>query len=279
MRPILVTGTHRSGTTWVGEMLAISPQVHYVHEPFAPMYERAWVRHPPAHRFLHQPADVKGPFAEDLDRIVALRPPWLAIARRGGGLRNALRILQEAALTAAARRRGARALIKDPFALLLAEWIAARTAADVIVLVRHPAAFASSIKRLGWRLNVGWLLDQPSLMEGDLAPFRDELERDRDGANDLIDHASLVWRALNTVVLRYAAQHPDWTVLPYEVLAREPVAGIRHLCAQVGVAWNDRMEGAVQDRNSPRHGTDLGHARRGIPGGTASAPSGPGWIG
>ena len=33
---ILVTGSHRSGTTWVGRMLAAAPGVDYLHEPFKP---------------------------------------------------------------------------------------------------------------------------------------------------------------------------------------------------------------------------------------------------
>ncbi len=36
-RPILVTGAHRSGTTWIGKMLALAPGVGYVHEPFSPL--------------------------------------------------------------------------------------------------------------------------------------------------------------------------------------------------------------------------------------------------
>ena len=32
-KPILVTGSHRSGSTWVGKMLATSPSVNYIHEP------------------------------------------------------------------------------------------------------------------------------------------------------------------------------------------------------------------------------------------------------
>ena len=37
-KPILVTGAHRSGTTWVGKMLALAPGVGYVHEPFNPRF-------------------------------------------------------------------------------------------------------------------------------------------------------------------------------------------------------------------------------------------------
>jgi len=34
MKPILVTGSHCSGTTWVGRMIAASPSVVYIDEPF-----------------------------------------------------------------------------------------------------------------------------------------------------------------------------------------------------------------------------------------------------
>ena len=38
--PIFVTGTHRSGTTWVSKMLAV-PGLWHVHEPFSPL-KGAW---------------------------------------------------------------------------------------------------------------------------------------------------------------------------------------------------------------------------------------------
>jgi len=39
--PILVTGSHRSGTTWVGKILALSPEVGYIQEPFHPRHNMA----------------------------------------------------------------------------------------------------------------------------------------------------------------------------------------------------------------------------------------------
>ena len=32
--PILLTGSHRSGSTWTGKMLAFSNEIAYIHEPF-----------------------------------------------------------------------------------------------------------------------------------------------------------------------------------------------------------------------------------------------------
>jgi hypothetical protein len=263
-RPILVTGTYRSGTTWVGRMLALSPGVHYVHEPFAPMYPRSWLRSPPTQQFFHQPPGEAGPYAEDLARIVALRPPFWAIARRVSGTRTEVRLAQEAVQTALARHRRARALIKDPFALLSAEWLQERTDAHVIVLVRHPAGFVSSVKRLGWRFDVGSLLERPTVMSGPLAAFRGEFERERAaGKTDLVDHAALMWRALNTVVLSYATQHRDWCIVRYEDLASDPVPAFERLSARVDVDWDDRLAAAVARSNATARGAETDPRGRG----------------
>lgn len=32
--PILITGAHRSGTTWLGKIVSLSNGVRYIHEPF-----------------------------------------------------------------------------------------------------------------------------------------------------------------------------------------------------------------------------------------------------
>src|SRR4029453_10926731 len=38
-RPLLVTGAHRSGTTWVGRMIDLSPEGGYINEPFNPHHQ------------------------------------------------------------------------------------------------------------------------------------------------------------------------------------------------------------------------------------------------
>jgi LPS sulfotransferase NodH len=49
LTPILVTGTHRSGTTWLGKMLAADASTAYISEPLNVLHRpgvlRAEVRH------------------------------------------------------------------------------------------------------------------------------------------------------------------------------------------------------------------------------------------
>ncbi len=263
-RAILVTGTHRSGTTWVGDTLCLSPFAQYVHEPFAPMNNRSLLSSPPTIRYLHQRPESQGPYIQDVQRIVELRPRWLPVAQRAKTARDFGNLLVQAVTTWRTRNRGGRAVIKDPFALLSAEWLQERTGAIPIVLVRHPAGFVSSIKRLNWRLDEKWLLCQQELMAGDLRLFRDEL---LEATNlDTVDHACLIWRALNSVVARLENDHPGWKVMRYEDLALDPLTGFESLYEYCGLAWDSSIRDEVAARNSSTNPADEAGAG---PGGTS----------
>jgi len=261
--PILVTGTHRSGTTWVGEMLSLGRSVHYIHEPFAPMYERAWLLDRPTTPYMYVPPDSNGPYQADLDRVLSLTPDWVGIGQRARGIRNWLRLAQEAYSTSRARRMGSRPLVKDPFLLLSVEWFARQSGASPIILVRHPAAFASSIKRLGWRLDAASLLNQPDLMSRFLSPYKHELDAACSRDLDIVQHACLVWRTLNSVVRYYEEEYPHWSILKYEDLAVDPVVGFRSLYDKLRIPWTDKVERAVVKHNSNRNPSEVPKPTRG----------------
>lgn len=227
------------------------------------MYERAWLLDRPHAPYMYLSPDAHEAYQADLDRILSLSPAWLRIGLRARGIRNWIRLTQEAYWTSKARRTGARPLVKDPFLLLSVEWFVRKSDALPIILVRHPAAFVSSIKRLGWRLDVSTLLAQPQLMSRFLFPYRDALSEDASGRLDIIDHACLVWRALNTTVRYYEEKYPDWYVLRYEDLARDPIAGFESLYDKLNIPWTDEIQGKLISHNSDRNPSEVSPERRG----------------
>src|SRR5687767_8168951 len=52
---VLVTGSHRSGTTWVGRMLALARRTCYLHEPFKPGWDPpyVWTRFDTWNTYIH----------------------------------------------------------------------------------------------------------------------------------------------------------------------------------------------------------------------------------
>lgn len=240
--PILITGSHRSGTTWVGALLNASSSTLTIHEPFNPTYVRSWLRTPPSHWFQFVEAPLDDRWRAQTARVVDLRPPISTMLRRSGAPRNLARVGQEAVSAAIHRRRDARAVIKDPIALLAAPWIADTFGAHPIVLVRHPAAFVSSILRLGWRFDFTNLTDQPRLIDQRLSDMANEIEQAAAHPLALIDNAILSWRVLNSVVRQYRQERPEWLVVRQEDLAADPVVRVREIYERVALPWNERVD-------------------------------------
>lgn len=137
-------------------------------------------------------------------------------------------------------RRG-RLILKDPIACFSSEWLANNFELETIVLVRHPAAFAASLKRMKWAFPFDHFLEQDLLMEEHLHPYRAELE---DAPTEPVARAALLWKCLYGVLSTYLERNSGWIVKTHEQLSREPVAEIEDLYGRLGLEWT----GAVEDR-------------------------------
>lgn len=250
--PLLVTGSHRSGTTWVGRMLALSPALSYVREPFNidhpgelnPEPFDCWYRYLP-------------PEKEKPDRFRSLRyaaelryPLWYRL-KRENSWRGRLRHLRTALGYALDRWRGKRPLLKDPLALLSAEWLAAQFGVDVLVMIRHPAAFAGSLKKKGWTFSFDNLLQQPRLLIDHFSAYQEEIEEYANGDYDIVDQAAFLWKLLYTVVAEYEESHPEWTYLRHEDTARHPVRTFQSLYDRYGLEFTENIETKVKEYSNP----------------------------
>jgi len=263
-RPILVTGSHRSGTTWVGRMLASAPGVAYIHEPFN-VDHRLGILSVPSPRWLTYISRDNGaefiPAVTDMLEFRYHAGAELGAVRRP---RDVARMARDWGRFRRHARRGDRPLLKDPLALMSAEWLSDRFQMDVVVMIRHPAAFASSIKRLGWPGALRDMLGQPMLMRDVLAPFRAEIEAAVDGI-DIIDQAILEWRIDHYVIGRYRSSRPDWLFVRHEDIARAPVPGFRELFSRLGLRFTDHARSEIAmtaDPSNPAEPADPYDIRR-----------------
>jgi Sulfotransferase family len=252
--PILVTGAQRSGTTWVGKMIASHPGVVYVWEPF-----NKQLPHTPArHWYHHVTAGEEGRFREFLRYYLTFQSRW-ADVRDPIYPRRILRAAKRATECWWRRRQGCRALMKDPNALCSAEWLAEAFGMSVVVLIRHPAAFVSSYKRLGWVFYFQELWAQPQLMEEYLEPFRDEIRwQVEHSPPDLIDSAILLWRVLHHVILDLQRRHPHWAFVRHEDLSLWPVEEFLRLFEHVGLDMTPGVRRAIERHSSPKNPREAG---------------------
>jgi hypothetical protein len=151
--------------------------------------------------------------------------------------------------------RGHRPLLKDPFAVFSAPWFAKRLGCKVVITVRHPAAFASSLKRLNWPFDFQDLLNQPLLMRDHLEPYREEMQSVK--ADDVIGQAALLWKLIYSAVHTVHKLHPDFQVVRHEDLSLDPIPGYRALYAALGLEFTPRVEKTILNSSSSENPREL----------------------
>jgi hypothetical protein len=250
--PVLVTGSIRSGTTWVGGMLALAPGTEIVHEPFNPSTGPGVFPGLPRTPLLYLCDENGGPYGEALERTLGFRYGHLRQLTATRSRDDLVGATRDARRFAAARRSAARPIVKDALAVLSAEWMAARFDARVVMLVRHPAAVVSSIVRLGWQIACPWLfLEQPLLLRDRLAGFEDELVRASSRAMTLLDQAILFWRVVYGTVYERWVRNPDWLVRRQEDIAADPDRGFRELYAALDLDYTDGVRAQILRHSAP----------------------------
>ncbi len=255
-KPILVTGAHRSGTTWVGKMLALAPGVAYVHEPFSP---RTAAGLSPAgfdRYFTVVTTENEARYRPGLEQTIRFRYGLGAQLRSLRGGRDLARIPRDLVRVERARLSGARPLVKDPIALLSAEWLAETFGMDVVVLIRHPAAFAASLKRLGWKHSFATFIQEGRVPEV-VRPYEAEIRQQAERPDEILAQAALLWRLLYNAVDGYREAHPDWAFVRHEDASAEPVATFERLYAQLGLDLTPAAQEAIARASAPDNPAEL----------------------
>jgi hypothetical protein len=245
--PILVTGAHRSGTTWVGKMLAFAPGIGLIHEPFNPDIPAGTAGGIFHRHFEYVCAENEEPYVAHLERTIRFSYDLRSQVASIRSLRGVARTGVGLASFTANRVRRARPLLKDPTAFFSSEWLAARFGAQVVILVRHPAAFASSLVRLDWRHDFRTFLDQPLLLRDHLARFEPELRDLAGREHDVVDQAILLWRLIYSTAATFRERHPEWTFARHEDLSLDPLGGLGSISARVGVDLTDRARSRIEE--------------------------------
>ena len=255
-KPILVTGAHRSGTTWVGKMLALAPGVAYIHEPFNP---RTAAGLSPARfdrYFTVVTSENEARYRPGLEQTVRFRYGLGAQLRSLRGVADVARTGRDLARVGRNRLTAKRPLVKDPIALLSAEWLAESFGMDVVVLIRHPAAFAASLKRLGWKHSFATFIQDGRVPEV-VRPYEAEIREQAEQPGEILAQAALLWRLLYNAVDGYRERHPDWEFVRHEGASAEPVATFERLYSTLGLELTPAAREAIARASAPDNPAEL----------------------
>lgn len=244
-KPILVTGSHRSGSTWAGRILAMAPHTAYIHEPFN-VYGPA--KHPaiPFTCWFQYICDDNGAqYKRILDDILHYRYPLRLAITKAHGVRGVARVGRDQWRSRWHRLRQDRPIVKDPIAFFSAPWLAKTFDMDVLVMIRHPAAFCSSLKAKEWRFDFNHFLSQPLLMRDQLGVFEKEIRAYASQERDIIDQGILLWKCIHQTVARYQEEYPEWIFARHEALSANPGEGFRDIYQALGLEFTPTVESGI----------------------------------
>lgn len=264
MKPILVTGAHRSGTTWVGKIIATADHITYISEPLHVQHSRGILSVPVDHWYTYICDENQSRFLKPYRDTMNFRfrtylalsdvRSWRDVAKLGNDFFSFMM----------AQFLNHQPLLKDPFAIFSAPWFHNTFDAQVVITVRHPLAFVSSLKRLGWTFNFNNFLNQPLLMRDHLEGFREEMLEIKKNQDDIIRQGILLWKAIHSVVKKYQEQYDDFIVLRHEDLSTHPTREYSKLFDHLEMEYTpeivSKIEETTQSHNPPELPPDQLHA-------------------
>lgn len=220
----LIISLPRSGSSWVGEILASADNALYLREPLTQSSKEPIERGTVFEVDPSNPPEVYEYFAEMAfmglplfgPNIVRHPAKWMSLYQRS----NRHVVIKEV----------------NPLAL---NWLLTRFTPRVIFLVRHPAAVALSFRKLGWT--------QVSYHEGNLhsqPASQDVLSRD-DGTDFWERLGAFQGRVLKET-MEVLRGYSDYRVVLYENLCVAPSKTFCDLFEFAGLRWNTKIEKLIE---------------------------------
>ena len=250
-RGILVTGSHRSGSTWLGKMIALSPEVGYIHEPLNPISNRPgkfrlnlknWYQYvedlpaDKAYQSYKQTLSFSYSISDELNYI----KNWRDIARMVRDFSS----FKWCSLTSK------RPLLKDPFALFSVDWLSERFDLFVIILIRHPAAFVSSLKKANWHFPFDNLLVQDNLINTRLYKFSASIKDAAENDLDIVEQGILLWNIIHDTIYNYwklFGHSESWIFLRHEDVSASPEEEYGWIYNRLGLKYTKKIKEGIRD--------------------------------
>ncbi len=251
---ILITGSHRSGSTWTGKVLSQAENVRYIFEPFNIDFRKDT---PVKYWFNYVSGKSKLEKDEIKEYLKSFYSPLqkslvknaLIKGKNNSRKENLKEIIKRATNTF---------LFKDPLALLAAEWIYKEFDWKILVLIRHPAAFIASIKEKNWTFDFNHFLNQDVLMETLLHPFKKDIIEYSSNEKDIISQGILLWNCLHYIISLYHKDYRDeWLFIKHEDLSLAPEKEFKYIFETFHLPYTPHVKEYIVQTTTAKTNTNL----------------------
>jgi hypothetical protein len=259
---ILVTGAPRSGTTFLGAMLALAPGIIEIEEPFNFETGIVGMDQP----FLYMPTRTKlDPEDEHYVELINTLLEGGAWYKQSPLRPEATTPIRKLARSLLVSRQNLgykvqtknpfvdRYVIKDPNACFMAEYMDEHFRTETVVIMRHPMATIASYKRLGWRYDLAGLQSQSALMNDFLEPIIGSMNANKITS---IEEWSYLWLSIYTVLTQCADRDPRMILITHEQLSKQPHKTLLGLYERLGLDYTSYIHEEVERHTSGENPAD-----------------------
>jgi len=257
---IMITGVPRSGSTILANVLALSPTIGYVEEPFN---SQTGMIGTDDHFFpyIYKGSKFQKRYDAILDDILAgrahykenqLQPPTS----------NPLRVIYRHLFTNryeiryqldAHDPRVKQFVLKDPTASLSSQHFINHPNLSIIYTLRHPCGVVASHQRLGWvGTPIQDFLNDPKLYK----LMSSAVQAVKGKQLSEIDGIAWYWRAVNELILHVASSHPDTPIVEHEAFSQDPEGITKQLYQRFDIPFTHAVETKLKAMTSTDNPTD-----------------------
>ena len=247
---ILITGSNRSGSTWVGKVISSHSSVDNIIEPLnlnrIERYNKfdlhSWylkVNDKCSQKIKEEAYSLFSYYLHTSYSDVLLNPfhsfeghkTIISLKKR---LRKASKPIK---------------MLKDPSALFSVPWLVTEFNVYPVLLVRHPAAYVLSIKEKDWWFDFDHMLKQPHFFEDGLEHLKDEVVsfKKNEKEKSIIDNAALLWKVFYTQVDHYRIHYPQWFYITHEALSIDPITNYKAMFGYLGLDFNEKIRNYIKE--------------------------------
>lgn len=244
---ILITGLLRSGTTWVGKIIASEKGIKYLNEPFNPDRGRkdfplgAYFYYIDEHHSIVEQESVKGYINHMIHSPTFYFTDQIRLYKKY----NILTLKNIGKLFHLKHIHG-RPLMKDPMAILSAEWIYKTFHADVVIVLRNPVAFVASLKTAGWSIPFSDLLAQELMLTEHFKEYVPLIRQYSIHQPDIIDQGILIWNIVYSRIRTYFENYKNtWYFVKHEDLSKNPLHEFSRLFRFLDIDCSEKLKSII----------------------------------
>ncbi len=249
----VISGLHRSGTTYVGRVLSLAKATAIIHEPYnhtwgleyAPSTYTYWQADNPsieADNIVLKTLAFKGNFTKPA-LIKKNKNNWNKFYfRYFGGKQHAqwLKLWLQNSIKAPP----ANIIWKDPFCTFMVDYLTNIYNMKAVCMVRHPSAHYYSVKKQNWRFNINFLTRQSKL----LADYGEGIDPAlwKKAENDNLTSIALLWKIMARQLHACNKDNENILLVCHEDLCMDTVVIFRRICSHFEIDFTPKMAKYIQ---------------------------------